>query len=330
MTAALATAPAIDGRIDAMATLGTDVRHSGSAHQALIDAGIAGMYVRKVPVLSANTGTLVEGQYCLENALGEPLHNITVGDDFQVVQFEDNADALDAVARQTGATIANAGKIDVRHYGIGGARAFVSLELPEPIVIGDDRMIGYITAFMSHGQSSNHFIPGARRAWCANQQSQMVREGRDLKVTIRHTSSALERTALAGDTLLATVAGMRDLETEGREMLATPVTDDEFGTIIDIMYPLGGESKAAQTRYDKRVEALQELYTGPTNANITGTAWGAYQAINEYGQWVQGIRSGGDDNLDRARARRALTSSTLAATQVKAYTVIREMYGLAA
>jgi hypothetical protein len=327
MTAALAT---IDGRIDAMTTLGTDVRHSGSAHQALIDAGIAGMNVRKAPVLSANTGRIVEGQYCLENALGEPLHNITVGDDFQVVQFEDNAATLDAVAQRTGATIANAGKIDVRHYGIGGARAFVSLELPEPIVIGDDRMIGYITAFMSHGLSSNHFIPGAQRAWCANQQSQMVRDGRDLKVTIRHTSSALERTALASDTLMATVAGMRDLETEGREMLDQAVTDDEFRQIVDIMYPLGGESKAAQTRYERRIDAIQELYTGPSNANITGTAWGAYQAINEYGQWVQGIRSGGDDNLDRARARRALTSSTLASTQVKAYTVIREMYGLAA
>ena len=327
MTAALLES--VDGRIDAMTVLGTDVRESSSAHQALVDAGIAGMGVRKVPVFTG-LGKLVEGQYALETALGEPLHNITVGDNFQVVQFEDNAATLDAVARRTGATLTNAGKVDVRNYGIGGARAFVALELPEPIVIGDDRMIGYITAFMSHGLSSNHFVPGAKRTWCANQQSQMVREGHDLKVTIRHTSSALERTALAEDTLMATVAGMRDLETEGREMLAQAVTDEEFRRIIEAIYPLGGDSKAAQTRYDKRVEALQELYVGPTNANITGTAWGAYQALNEYGQWVQGVRLGEDTSMDRARARRALTSSNLASTQIKAYTVIRDMYGLAA
>jgi hypothetical protein len=325
MTTALAPP---DGRIDAMRVLGTDVSTSPTAYDALTKAGLAGMRVRKVDIQTI-TGKPIHGQYGLVTCDGAPLHNITVGEGFNVVQFEDNAATLDAVAQRTGAHFATAGALDVHSYGRGGTRAFISMKLPEPITIGDDTLAAYVTAFMSHGLASNHFIPGATRVHCANQQNQMVREGHDYKVTIRHTASAYVRTAMAQDTLVATLTGMRELEIEGLQMLNQQVTHDQFRKIIDTIYPLGGTTKAAQTRYERRLDVIESIYAGPTNAGIAGTAWGAYQALNEYSQWAQNIR-GSDSTEEVARARRALTSGSLNATQIRTYNVIRGMFDLAA
>jgi hypothetical protein len=315
MTTALATRPS------ATALLGADVRHTTSAAQALQVAGLSGLNVVKVPVVTATHGVLVESRYALETHQ-RPLPGVTVGEDFEVVQYEENADLLDALARRLGASFANAGALTL-------SRAFVALELPEAVMVGPDKLMITVAAFMAHGSASNYLVPGACRVMCANQQDQMLREGRDYKITIRHTASAHERTAAAEDTLMATVASMDHLAIEGEIMLDQPVTVTQFRDIADALYPLGGDSKSAQTIYDRRIEVLTSIFTGPTNTNIAGTAWAAYQTIAEYVQWAMSVRGASDTELDHARARRALTSGTAHATQVKAFNVIRDMFDLA-
>src|SRR6478672_7735705 len=113
MTTALTDPPS------AVELIGTDVSHSTTALQALRDAHLAGLNVTKVPVVTATNGELVPGQFALESH-GKPLPGITVGDDYKVVQFEENAATLDAVARRLGATYANAGALSL-------SQAFVSL-----------------------------------------------------------------------------------------------------------------------------------------------------------------------------------------------------------
>lgn len=314
MTTALATPPT------AVELVGTDVSQCGTARAALEAAGLAGLDVEKVEIQTCTHHRTVPGQFALETH-GKPLPGITVGDDYKVVQFEENADTLDAVARRLGATYANAGALSL-------SQAFVSLVLPEPLVIGDDKLIATINTFMSHGTGSNVFVPGGCRVLCANQQPQLVREGRDYKVTIRHTVSAPERTALAEEAMMATTAGMKLIVAEGLDMLHQSCSLDEFLEIVDIVFPLGGESKTAQTHYDKRVEVLRGIFNGPTNANIADTAWCAYQAIAEYVQWAKGVRGVPENELNTARARRALAGGGNR-DQVRAYTVIREMFGLA-
>lgn len=316
MTAALATHPP-----SAVELVGTDVSQCGTARAALGAAGLDGLDVQKVEIQTTTHGRIVPGQYALESH-GKPLAGITVGDDYKVVQFEENADTLDAVARRLGATFANAGALSL-------SQAFVSLVLPEPLTIGDDKLIATINTFMSHGVGSNVFVPGGCRILCANQQPQLVREGRDYKVTIRHTSSAPERTALAEEAMMATTAGMRLIVSEGLEMLRQPCSRDDFAEIIDVIFPLGGDSKTAQTHYDRRVAILHGIFDGPTNANIAGTAWCAYQAIAEYVQWAKGVRGVPENELNTARARRALAGGGHK-DQVRAYTLIREMFDLAA
>jgi phage/plasmid-like protein (TIGR03299 family) len=334
MTTALAPgeATAAPGRIDALHVLGTDVRDTGSAHNALAKAGVAGLNVRKVP-LQNSRGEIARGKFGLEDATGRLIPHITVGSSFEVVQFEDNADLLDSVAERTGAVLDAAGAIDTRSYGLEktcAARAFLSLSLPEPIMIGgDDPMQAYILALMSHGGASNFLLPTATRVFCANQQNQ-VTQGITHKIVIRHTSSAKERTALAEDTLVTAVKAMQEMAKDAEKLRTQKVTNEQFSRIVETIYPLNSDSKAAATRHDRRLAALEAIWTGPTNANIGGTAWGAYQAVTEYDEWVRSVRGGENgDPTDKARARRALSSNLSAnSSQFKAYQVIKDMVGL--
>lgn len=316
------TTPILDRR-DAFATLGTDVSQSGTAHQALIDAGLAGMNIVKVPVSSRN-GRTVPGAYLLEDATGEPLPKMVVGNDFTVVQYEDTAATLDAVAARTGAVFDRSGALDVRQYGIGGARAFISMRLPERLSIGGDIVDAFLVAFMSHGWNSNVLAPTGVRVECANQQPQFAR-GDQFKIVIRHTTSALSRTAAAEEALVKSVASMRRAAEEAEGMLRVKTTAGQFEEIVSHLYPLDGEaSKATKTRHANRLEQLTLIRHGDTNAGIRGTAWGDYQAILEYGEWHQRVQ-GGDDGTTATRARRALTAPNLINAQLKAFDVVREV-----
>jgi hypothetical protein len=165
--------------------------------------------------------------------------------------------------------------------------------------------------------------------YCANQQQQ-VTQGIAHKIVIRHTSSAVERTALAQDTLVTAVKAMREMAADAERMRAQKVTNAKFDEIVGQLYPKGGESKAAETRHQNRLAALDAIWTGPTNANIGGTAWGAFQAVTEYDEWVRNVRGGDDgDTVEKARARRSLNNNLSATTgQFKAYQVIKDMVGL--
>lgn len=322
------TAPVLD-RVDPFAVLGTDVSNSGTAHQALVDAGLAGMDIHKTPVVASN-GRTVPGAYLLEDASGEPLPKMVVGDGFTVVQYEDVAATLDAVAARTGATFDRCGKLDVRAYGIGGARAFISMLLPEPLRIGGDDLVqSYIVAFMSHGWNSNVLAPTATRVECANQQPQIAR-GDDFKIIIRHTSSAHARHIAAEAALVSSVAATKQATREAEELLRVKTTNEQFRQIVERIYPLSSDAKGTVTRHQNRVEQLEIIRAGQTNTGIAGTAWGDYQAVLEYGQWHQRVKGGedGDTNLTTVRARRALTAHNLIRDQLRAFDVVRETVGI--
>lgn len=319
------TAPVLDRR-DAFATLGTDVSNTGSAHQALIEGGIAGMNIRKVPVQTAS-GHAIPHAYALEDVNGIPLPKMVVGEDFTVVQYEDVAATLDAVSQRTGATFDRAGVLDVRAYGIGGARAFISMRLPEQLRIGGTDLIdAYLVAFMSHGSNSNILAPTGTRVGCANQQPQFARSDQ-FKIVIRHTASAPARTLAAEKALVASVESMKAATREAEALLAINTTDTQFREIVEKLYPAGGDSKSATTRHQNRITDLEMIRHSDTNTGIKNTAWGDYQAILEYGEWYQKIR-GGDDDVTTVRARRALTQPALATTQLKALDIIRETVGI--
>jgi Domain of unknown function (DUF932) len=309
---------------NAFQLVGTEVPEARTALEALEMAGLTNLNLTKVPLFNTN-GRPAAGKYGLETGNGELLPGVVVGEDYEVVPYEAYASMLDAVAERTGATIDSVGAL-----GYNSTRAFISLKLPQQLLIGaDDPVDGYIAAFLGHGTTANHLMPTGIRIFCANQQPQLTRDNK-YKIVIRHTSSASERTAKAEETLVASVAAMNEMATDARAMRAAAFTPDQLHRAIDLVYPLGGDSKAAQTRYDRRVEAITGIHNGDTMANIRNTAWGAYQALIEFDQWHRSVRNPDDDsNIERLRARRSLASNSSAfVSQLRAFDVVRALAGL--
>ena len=59
------------------------------------------------------------------------------------------------------------------------------------------------------------------------------------------------------------------------------------------LYPKPEEnSKGAMTKWENKVALIQDIYTGPTNYMIAGTAWGALNAMTERLDWYRVARKG--------------------------------------
>jgi phage/plasmid-like protein (TIGR03299 family) len=320
-----ATATAVLDRVDALHGTGTDVRGTTSAFDALADAGLAGWNVTKKPV-QLTTGEPVPGVFSLartDRGLNRPLKGVSVGRGYTVVNYEQNAALLDAVATEIGGTFDSSGLLD------GGTKAFLSIKLDEEFAIGGvDPVTAYLVAFMGHGGTSNVLAPTAIRAFCANQQRQ-ISQGNKLKIVIRHTLNAPARMELARETLKTTFQGLADFKKSGELLLSQPMVDSEFKAIVDKLYPLGGESLAAQSRYDTRMGTMRRLFNeSETNANIRGTAWAGFQAVSEYAEHFTSVahstRGGDGASITDARSQRALTDAALENRQNKAFGAFME------
>lgn len=305
---------AIARRVDALHGTGTDVRGTTNAFDALADAGLAGWNVEKQPVKFAD-GTALRGVQGLRKGSGYPLHGLSVGDRYNVIQYEQNAELLDAVALETGAMFDSSGPLD------GGRKAYLSMRLPDQLVMGDngDLIDGYIVAFMGHGKVANVFAPTATRVFCLNQQHQITR-GNKYKVTIRHTANHSDRMLIARSTLTATISAFRELAEEAEKMMDQRLTDEKFRQIVDGLYPLGGETGSAQTRYDGRMQTMSHLFNeSETNSNIRGSVWGGLQSVYEYVEHYATVRGTENGNVTDKRAQRSLVSPTVANERDKAY-----------
>ena len=82
---------------------------------------------------------------------------------------------------------------------------------------------------------------------------------------------------------------MDEFETMARELYEAPITLAQFDKAYELVYPKPDkDSKAAITKWDKQFDLTRALYvSSPTNANITGTKWGALNALTERIDWFR-------------------------------------------
>jgi len=311
--------PLVRDRVDAMRTLGTDVSGTDKAFDALADAGLAGWKVDKQQ-LHFPDGKPNSGVYGLRRGNGMPLHGISVGSRYQVIQYEQNAALLDAVRQETDGEFDRAGSLH------GGTRAFISIALADPVILGGgDPVRGYIVAFMGHGNVANRFAPTAVRVFCENQESHITR-GNKHTVTIRHTTKAEERMKIARRTLIESVAAFRELAEEAQRMASKQLTDATFQGIVDRLYPKTKDSGRAATEYDNRMRTMRYLFNdSPTNENIAGTVWGGLQAVYEYIEYHSRVRGGDGTDPNYLRAERSLIGVSTSTDRDRAYSAFTEL-----
>lgn len=128
--------------------------------------------------------------------------------------------------------------------------------------------------------------------WCANVLNFAMKNAVQ-SFKIRHTQSLEGKVAEARKTLGLAERYMTAFDKEAKAFFEKQITPTEFWDIVSAVHPEPDEdaSKSAKTRHENKIEALTDLYTGPTVAPIADTAWGVLNLLTEDLDWNRGIRN---------------------------------------
>lgn len=208
-----------------------------------------------------------------------------------------------------------------------GRQAFCCFALPDEIMVGGvDATKLYAMIRTSHDGSAP--ITGAItpiRTVCQNtvtlglqmaQRTWSVRHTPNLKLQVDEARRALD-----------IAYGYADAwNLAAKELVEVSVSNGKFDAMITDLFGPGEEpSKAASTVWDKKRTVLMDLFTqADTQANIRNTAWGAFNAIIEFQDWVRPVR--GADDAIAAQFERSLTEDSKWKDTIHAD--VRRMVGL--
>ena len=170
----------------------------------------------------------------------------------------------------------------------GGKVVFGSLTVPREMVLdpkgANDKTKLYLIVWTSHdGSVAVQAAITPVRVVCQNTLNLAMRSAKQ-SFKIRHTQTAEGKIQIARETLGLTLGYFDAFEKEAQELFKQEITDKQFNDIILAAYPKPDKdaSKLAITKWDNKVVLINDLYhNSPTNANIKGTKWGAFNALTE-------------------------------------------------
>jgi phage/plasmid-like protein (TIGR03299 family) len=217
-----------------------------------------------------------------------------VGNRYNVVQNEALFDFGDALL-DGGADWESAGSIK------NGKVVFGSLTVPKEFILdpqgANDKTVSYLLVHTSHdGSTAVQANITPVRVVCQNTLN-MALNGSKQSFKIRHSNTVDGKIALARETLGLTFAHMDNFEIMANSLFAKALNDVEFDKLVKDIYPEPetGSAKSALTVWNDKIDTIYDLYqNGQTNANITGTAWGALNALTERIDYYRTGRKGTD------------------------------------
>jgi len=203
-----------------------------------------------------------------------------VGDKYRTYQNEDLFSFGDNLL-DGGAEWESAGSIR------DGRVVFGSLKIDRELVLdpqgANDVTESYILVTSSHdGSGSITALVTPVRVVCQNTLGIALKNAKQ-KFSARHTLSASTRVDDARNVLGLADAYFDKFDALAQELFQTEITNAQFDKIYEAIYPKPeADAKASLTRWSKNFDLTRGLYlNAPTNANITGTKWGALNALTE-------------------------------------------------
>ncbi len=185
----------------------------------------------------------------------------------------------------------------------GGKVVFGSLTVPREMVLdpqgANDKTKLYLIVFTSHdGSVAVQAAITPVRVVCQNTLNLAMRNAKQ-SFKIRHTQTAEGKIQVARETLGLTLGYFDEFEKQAQELFKQEITDKQFSDLIKKIYPKPSEdaSKLAKTKWDNKVVLIDELYhNSPTNANIKGTKWGAFNALTERLDYFRSTRKSNSES----------------------------------
>ena len=304
------TASFVSARQHAWHQLGVVLPEQFDAAQAMQHAKLGGWNVRKeqltTTVITADGVSTLPVPEAFASVRTNPVTGApevlgVVGTAYTPIQNEEHARMLDLLVDESGAHFETAGSLR------GGRQVFITMRMPQTMRIGGhDPVDLYLIALNSHdGSSAFRLLVSAVRVVCANTQAAALRSAR-ASFSIRHTRNASGQIEEARQALGLTFAYAEQFQAEADAMIAQSMTDAEFEQIITGTWAAPAQpstssrgAKRSKAIADDRRDALVHLWRhSPTNEQIRGTRWAAYQAVTEY---VDHVRDGREGEGPRVR-----------------------------
>ena len=190
----------------------------------------------------------------------------------------------------------------------GGRVVFGSIALTDSITLDPngiaDKIDNYLLINTSHdGSIAIQASITPVRVVCANTLNLALssfKGKKDVKQTfkIRHTQTAEGKIAVAREALGLAHKYIDEFSTIANEMIQTEITKAQFDKIVELAYPAPTkDAKGSQKKYDGKIDLLQSIYVGDYNNTISGTAWGAFNALTERLDWYRNSRGGNNESI---------------------------------
>jgi len=220
-----------------------------------------------------------------------------VGERYRILQNEELFDFGDALLHG-GGRWETAGSIK------GGRQVFGSLALERETVLDpsgvSDKVNTYLLVNTSHdGSIAIQASVTPVRVVCANTLNLALGSGigrnRQIKQSfkIRHTQTAQGKIQAAREALGLANVYMDEFDKLAQEMIQQTVSNDKFQEIIRLAYPEPeADKKGALSKWNNKLEQIEQIYVGPYNNTIAGTAWGTLNALTERLDWHRQGRKG--------------------------------------
>jgi phage/plasmid-like protein (TIGR03299 family) len=224
-----------------------------------------------------------------------------VGNRYTPVQNLEAFSFLNFLADESGAVFETAGSID------NGKKVFMTMKMPDTMKIGNiDSVDLYLMAWNTHDGSSSFSVAVTPiRVVCQNTLTAALKAAQST-FSIRHTPKAQGKIQAAREALGLTFAYCEEFEKMAESLLSQNMTDKEFVSLVETLVPIDEDEERKRNLAETARGTMMALWNAPTQANIKGTKWAAYNTIVEYADWAKPIRS---TNTETARAIRIVTGT---------------------
>lgn len=177
----------------------------------------------------------------------------------------------------------------------GGRQVGITLRIPSADVSVPGDGGGYLPMYLmiqnSHdGNSSVSGHVGPVRPACTNMVRLFIRSA-VASFKIRHTSGVEGKIAAMRDALGITFRYKEALEGEIDRLLNTTLVESQVAEILQNAFPIRAEATDAQREKAVQSELLKNWQSSTTIDEIRPTGWGLVNAVNEYFEHLQPVRT---------------------------------------
>jgi phage/plasmid-like protein (TIGR03299 family) len=185
----------------------------------------------------------------------------------------------------------------------GGRQVFGSLALERETVLDpngvSDKVNTYLLINTSHdGSVAIQASITPVRVVCANTLNLALKGKAKQSFKIRHTSTASGKVAQAREALGLANKYMDEFDKLAQDMISKEITKAKFDEIVALAYPAPEkDAKGSFKKYNDKMDLIQSIYVGEYNNTISGTAWGAFNALTERLDWYRSGRGGDNESI---------------------------------